>query len=137
MKLLLILSAFVAGAALYMRRHSEEKPVQEDDGAKWSEDDPQEEDSCNEMQQEELGASVRESSRAMDPLTLQGASRVTFDCADGKKRKFIIPGQNGAFLTKGDRGLLTFAGSAFISFEKEDGEFISPLFHTAPERRKA
>lgn len=89
------------------------------------------------IQNEVIGAVVIESSRAMDPLTLQGASRVKMECADGKKRKFVIPGPNGAFLIKGDRGLLTFAGSSFISFEKESGEFICPLFRTVPENRKA
>lgn len=99
--------------------------------------DSGDDDSSDEMQHEELAASILEASRAMDPLTLQGASRVTFDCEDGKKRKLLIPGPNGVFLTKGDKGLLTFAGSAFISFEKDDGEFVSPLFHTLPDGRDA
>jgi len=89
------------------------------------------------IQTEAISAVVMESNRAMDPLTLQGASRVKLDCADGKKRKFVIPGPNGAFLIKGDSGCLTFAGSSFISFEKDSGEFISPLFRTVPENRKA
>lgn len=136
MKLLTIVAAIAAGAALYLKRRSEKQAVQDEDNAElltYESDD----DSSDEMQHEELAASVLESSRAMDPLTLQGASRVTFDCEDGKKRKLLIPGPNGVFLTKGDKGLLTFAGSAFISFEKDDGEFVSPLFHTLPDGREA
>lgn len=162
MKIVTVISALVAGAAAkHLKRRDEKRAAKPQDDAntyvleedealfvmpreeaeeetgKYIVDAPEPEKEPGDVRKsEKIGAVVLESSRAMDPLTLQSASRVSFDCNDGMKRKFFIPGRNGVFLAKGERGLLTFAGSTFISFDKLNGEFVSPLFHTVPDRRK-
>lgn len=162
MKLVTVISALVAGAAAkHLKKRDEKREAQErnantyilgeeeanyaqpeerdeNESLKWEAAPADHEESPGDVRKsQKTNATVLEASRAMDPLTLQGASRVTFECPDEQKRKFFIPGQNGAFLKVGDKGVLTFSGATFISFEKEDGEFISPLFHTVPDRRKA
>lgn len=78
-------------------------------------------------------AEILEACRDMDPVTLQGWSRVRFLCEDGEERKFTFAGVNGLYLVSGETGLLEYRGKAFIGFEKDSGEYVSPLFHMLPE----
>lgn len=95
-----------------------------------------EEDEAGEEPQEEsrvCRAEILEACRDLDPVTLQGWSRVSFLCEDGVTRKFIFAGVNGLYLASGETGLLEYRGKAFVGFEKDSGEYITPLFHVLPE----
>jgi len=85
----------------------------------------------------ECRACVQESNRAMDFMTLQGASRVTFLTADGQTLKFHIPGESGAFLFKGDEGLLEYRDQTFLSFVKDSGEVVGAMYHIPAEETEA
>lgn len=78
-------------------------------------------------------ATIKSARREMDPVTLQGWSRVIFTCEDGKERKMYFPGENGVYLTAGERGILEHRDGAFVSFEKESGEIVGALYHLLPE----
>lgn len=78
-------------------------------------------------------AEILEACRDMDPVTLQGWSRVSFLCEDGETRKFTFAGANGLYLVSGEKGLLEYRGKGFVGFEKDSGEYVSPLFHVPPE----
>lgn len=98
------------------------------------ESEPQDDDeSADEEEQEEpaetVRATIKAASRDMDPVTLQGWSRVTFTCEDGEERKMYFPGENGVHLVAGERGILEHRNGAFISFEKDSGEVVGVLFH--------
>lgn len=74
-------------------------------------------------------AEIIEARREMDPVTLQGWSRVTFRCEDGEERKMYFPGENGVYLLKGENGLLEHCDGKFVSFEKDSGEIVGALYH--------
>lgn len=78
-------------------------------------------------------AEILDACRDMDPVTLQGWSRVSFLCEDGETRKFTFAGVNGLYLVSGEKGLLEYRGKALVGFEKDSGEYVSPLFHVLPE----
>ena len=67
--------------------------------------------------------------RRMDPLTLIGASEVTFVLADGTEVKLTIQGEGGTHLQEGDCGMLTWKGNTFILFEKDNDEVIGGMFY--------
>lgn len=67
--------------------------------------------------------------RRMDPLTLIGASDVTFVLESGEEVKLRVTGEGGKHLQEGDRGLLTWKGNTFILFEKDNGEMIGGMFY--------
>ena len=77
-------------------------------------------------------AEIRSARRDLDPVTLQGWSRVTFLCEDGVERKMQFSGDNGVYLTKGETGVLEHLNGKFISFEKDSGEIVAPLYHLTP-----
>lgn len=81
----------------------------------------------------QCSAVVEDACRAMDIITLQGASRVTFRTADGQKRKYLIPGEGGLHLRPGDEGTLEYHGQTFISFTKESGEIVGALYYIPAE----
>lgn len=78
-------------------------------------------------------AEVLHCCRRMDPVSLKGASDVTFILADETKVKLIVPGDGGLHLQEGDGGLLTWSGQQFILFEKDGGEVIGSLFYAPAE----
>lgn len=78
-------------------------------------------------------AVIKAAHRDMDPVTLQGWSRVIFSCEDGEERKMYFPGEHGVFLVAGEAGVLEHRDGAFVSFEKDSGEVVTPLFHLLPE----
>lgn len=140
MKLLAILAAFAAGAAAHAlmrsgadeRRDETAQPVttyelDHDEAAIDAEPDaPVERRAC-----------VEEASRAMDFMTLQGASRVTFRLENGEKLKLHIPGDSGKHLFKGDQGLLEYRGQTFLSFAKDNGEIVGALYYVPAEDTEA
>ncbi len=85
----------------------------------------------------ECRARVEESFRAMDFMTLQGASRVTFRTEDGQKLKFHIPGESGMFLKQGDTGILEYREQTFLSFVKDSGEIVGAMYHIPAEDTEA
>lgn len=78
-------------------------------------------------------AVIKSAHRDMDPVTLQGWSRVIFNCEDGEERKMYFPGENGVYLVASEAGVLEHRDGAFVSFEKDSGEIVTPLFHLLPE----
>lgn len=80
-----------------------------------------------------IRATIKSARREMDPVTLQGWSRVIFACEDGEERKMYFPGDNGIYLTAGEDGLLEHRDGAFVSFEKDSGEIVGALYHILPE----
>lgn len=81
-------------------------------------------------------AEILEARREMDPVTLQGWSRVTFLCEDGETRKMYFPGENGVYLLRGEKGALEHREGAFVSFEKDSGEIVGALYHIPAEARE-
>ena len=87
------------------------------------------EQAVDECPAQTVRATIRSASRDMDLVTLQGWSRVTFDCEDGERRKMYFPGENGIYMRAGECGMLEHRDGAFISFEKDSGEIVGVLFH--------
>ncbi|MBQ8555698.1 MAG: hypothetical protein IJ438_07485 [Clostridia bacterium] len=123
-------AALIAGLIISQKRGGEQEPPVlsrdipvSDDAA---EDAPAE---LGEIPVMEIRCTIVDSCRAMDPVTLTGASRVTFRDEAGYERKLHIPGSNGALLYPGDAGVLTCQGDVFVSFEKPDGEIVGALYH--------
>ena len=137
MKLLTILAAFAAGAAthfLLRRKQKEHEAPVMSEGATYelNHDEAVIEEAPDSAVQ--IGAVIRESCRAMDPITLRGASKLSFTCEDGVKRDFFVPGENGVHLVAGERGILEYHGNTFVSFTKESGEIVGALYHIPPEQ---
>ena len=141
MKLLAIIAAFCAGAAahhLLGRREQAARQEQTAAGETVYELEHEEAQIVgDEVQSCTIPARVKESSRAMDPLTLTGASRVTFVTEDDTELKFHIPGENGAYILPGEEGLLSYKGSTFISFEKASGEIIGVYYRMTADAEEA
>lgn len=152
MKLLAILAAFAAGAATHFllgRRNTQEQDehvmagsstyeLDHDEAVIEDAPDMTKEQEGREEQEEteapvQIGAVIAESCREMDPITLRGASRLSFRCEDGEKRDFFIPGESGVHLVSGERGTLEYQGLTFLSFTKESGEVVGALFHIPAE----
>lgn len=139
-KLLTILAAFAAGAAAHflttLKTNKDEENITQPTGTYELD---HEEAVIEDMQTAptECRAKVEESFRAMDFMTLQGASRVTFLTGDGQKKKFYIPGESGAFLVKGDEGVLEYRDQTFLSFVKDSGEVVGAMYHIPAEDTEA
>ncbi len=93
-------------------------------------EEPEAEDAA---QTQSVRAVIKAAQRDMDPVTLQGWSRVIFTCEDGVERKMYFPGKNGVYLVAGEHGLLEHRDGAFVSFEKDSGELVTPMYHLLPE----
>lgn len=141
-KLIFLLVGAAAAACLFLRKGSPQG--QADEQAAWlftAEPDKSDEkcDDDNEQNTADEGgvmtcqAEILETCRDLDPVTLQGWSRVRFLCEDGEKRKFFFSGSNGLYLASGEKGMLEYRGKEFIGFTKDSGEYVSPLFHVLPE----
>lgn len=124
-----LLAAGAVGWTLGKRHsaHEEASPVL---GA--SEAAPPPEDEA-EREEESALAEVLHCARRMDPLTLNGASDVTFILADGTELGFHITGEGSQHLQTGDSGLLTWTGGTFLLFEKDNGEIIGGMFYAPAE----
>lgn len=124
----MVLAAGVAGWALAKRRT---KPIEaQDPRVVYLED----EDAVIDAHQSSAGseaipAEVLHCYRRMDPLTLIGASDVTFVLADGTEVKLTVQGEGSTHLQEGDQGLLTWNANTFILFEKDNGEVIGGMFY--------
>ncbi len=68
-----------------------------------------------------------------DPVTLSGWTRLVCSCEDGTELTMSFSGNTGVYLTVGERGLLEHREGAFVSFEKENGEIVTPMYHMTPE----
>ena len=88
-----------------------------------------EDDAVIDPERPAVPAMVKTCFRRMDPLTLIGASEVTFVLADGTEVKLTIQGKGGTHLQEGDCGMLTWKGNTFILFEKDNGEVIGGMFY--------
>lgn len=135
MKLETIAKLLLGGAALALlfnirheRRHANENTGE---AVLTDAEESVQEDSAGEdtAQTETCRAEILEARREMDPVTLQGWSRVTFRCEDGEERKMYFPGENGIYLLKGETGMLEHRDGAFVSFEKDSGEIVGALYH--------
>lgn len=117
----------VFAAAMAMENGAEESPV-----------DPIDDMSDDEVDAgtETVMATIKKLRRDLDPVTLTRWSGVVFTCDDGVERKMYFPGENGVYLMVGERGLLEHRDGAFVSFEKENGEIITPLFHIPAEQEE-
>ena len=131
MRMAILAAAGVAGWALFRRK---EKPAGAGDGQ------PQvvylsDEDAVIDGAREPstAPAEVLHCYRRMDPLTLIGASEVTFMLADATEVKLTIQGEGGPHLQEGDCGMLTWKGNTFILFEKDNGEVIGGMFYAPAE----
>lgn len=82
-------------------------------------------------------AVIKSAKRDLDPVTLQGWSRVTFTCEDGAEMKMCFPGSNGVHLVAGEAGLLEHSDGAFVSFEKDSGEIVAALYHIPADTEEA
>lgn len=85
---------------------------------------------------ETVMATIKKLRRDLDPATLTRWSGVVFTCDDGVERKMYFPGENGVYLMVGERGLLEHRDGAFVSFEKENGEIVTPLFRIPAGREE-
>ena len=131
-----------AGAVATMLGHSPQDIVDDEVEERTDEEpDMDEDEPVNDAEAEQTDmpesqtcrAEILETCRDLDPVTLQGWSRVSFLCEDGETRKFTFAGVNGVHLVSGETGLLEYRGAAFVGFEKDSGEYISPLFHVLPD----
>lgn len=130
-----LLAAGAVGWALAKRQSAqEEEPhvLAASEAAPLPEDEAETADASAPEEQSAL-AEVLHCARRMDPLTLTGASDVTFILADGTELDFHITGDGSQHLQVGDSGLLTWAGAAFILFEKGNGEIIGGMFYSPAE----
>ena len=82
-------------------------------------------------------AVIKSAKRDLDPVTLQGWSRVTFTCEDGTEMKMCFPGSNGVHLISGEAGLLEHSDGAFVSFEKDSGQIVAALYHIPADTEEA
>lgn len=132
------LAAAAAAAGLKNRKAAEADPYHPQDepvpaAAEADEPMPADDEGEPDLSAKTVPAQVISASRAMDPVTFTGASRVTFRLPGGEKR-LIIPGDSGTHLIPGDSGMLVFSGDQFICFEKENGEIVGALYYApAPE----
>ena len=123
---LLIKAMLLAGAAavgVFLAR----KPAHEE-----SSQDPVECESKPDACDAELtteAAYVSAMVRAMDPLSLNPASVVTFTTYDGTELEVVIRGEGGLHVAQHDAGFLTMNGDVFVSFEKENGEIIGAMYY--------
>lgn len=74
-------------------------------------------------------AQVLHAYRRMDPITLTGATEVTFALDDGTEVKLLVSGEGSLHLTEGDSGMLTWSGDRLILFEKDNGELVGGMFY--------
>lgn len=130
----MLLAAGAAGWALAKKKAA---PRNEENGSHvvFLSDEEAKIDAC-EHSDLPVPARVRSSYRRMDPITLSGASDVTFLLEDETEIRLLIPGESGIHLKPGDRGLLTRKGIQFICFEKENGDVIGSLFYASAEVSK-
>lgn len=113
-------------------RIEEESPVPvELAETEMNEDDTAEEETLAPSQM--VRATIKSARREMDPVKLQGWSRVIFTCEDGEERKMYFSGPNGVYLTEGENGVLEHRDGRFISFEKDSGEIVGAMYHILPE----
>lgn len=129
MKLLMLLAAFAAGAVahhLWTQDATDGQTREEDTQMEQPDEDaPEGPPSCH--------AEVAEISRAMDPVTLTGATRAAFRTEAGETLKFLIPGDSGRYLVRGEQGMLEYRGGDFICFTKDSGEVVGALYHIPAE----
>lgn len=78
-------------------------------------------------------ATVKNSFRRMDPLTLNAANEAIFLLENGTEVRLNFSGDGGLHLLPGERGLLTWRGMHLIRFEKESGEVIGGAFYSPAE----
>lgn len=124
---------FLASVARALNNTVVEAGVQDEAPEEETADDIMEDDADDMTPSQTVRATIRSARREMDPVTLQGWSRVIFACEDGEERKMYFPGENGVFLTAGETGLLEHRDGAFVCFEKDSGEIVGALYHILPE----
>ena len=80
-------------------------------------------------------AEIRRVKHDMNPVTLSSWTRIVCDCEDGVERKMSFDGENGMYLSEGDTGMLEHRDGVFVSFEKDSGEVVAPLYHIPAEEK--
>lgn len=133
-----LLAAGAAGWALAKRKSSRNEEVPGDPHVVYLRDEDAVIDAKQESAEPEpVRAQVLHCYRRMDPITLSGASDVTFVLADGTEVKLLVQGEGGLHLSEGDTGLLTWQGIQFILFEKDNGEIVGSMFYAPAEEAEA
>lgn len=82
---------------------------------------------------ETVRATLRSVKHDMNPVTLQGWTRIVCDCGDGVVRKMSFDGETGVYLAAGESGLLEHHDGVFVSFTKDSGEVVAKLYRMLPE----
>ena len=82
---------------------------------------------------ETVRATLRKVKHDMNPVTLQGWTRIICDCEDGVERTMSFDGDTGVYLMAGERGLLEHRDGVFVSFTKDSGEMVTKLYRMLPE----
>ncbi len=129
----MLLAAGAAGWALAKRKSAANQPDSDPRVVYLSDEDAVIDAHHPSAEPAPVHARVRHCYRRMDPITLQGASDVTFVLDDDTEVKLLIHGEGGMHLQEGDSGLLTRSGMQFILFEKENGEVIGSMFYAPAE----
>lgn len=78
-------------------------------------------------------AEIKRVKRDMNPVTLSSWTRIVCACADGVERTMSFDGESGMFLSEGDTGVLEHREGVFVSFEKDSGEVVAPMYHIPAE----
>lgn len=79
-----------------------------------------------------IRATIRTAKHDMNPVTLQGWTRIICDCEDGVERTMSFDGDTGVYLTAGESGLLEHRDGVFVSFTKDSGEVVTRLYRMLP-----
>lgn len=133
MDIIKALGDFFSGIIDSISRTADEMADTVPEEAELSESEQTDEELIERMPTSTVRATIKSARREMDPVTLQGWSRVIFNCDDGVERKMFFPGDNGVFLVAGESGILEHREGSFVSFEKDSGEIVGAMYHIMPE----
>lgn len=78
-------------------------------------------------------ARIKRVKHDMNPVTLRGWTRLICECEDGQERTMSFDGETGVHLTDGEWGMLEHRNGVFVSFEKDSGEIVAPLYYVPAE----
>ena len=129
----LLLAAGAAGWALARRKSAANRTESDPRVVYLSDEDAVSDTHQTSSEPEAVHARIRQCFRRMDPVTLQGASDVTFVLDDETEVKLLVHGEGGIHLQAGDCGMLTWSGMQFILFEKDNGEVVGGMFYAPAE----
>ncbi|MBQ2954745.1 MAG: hypothetical protein IJE07_14540 [Clostridia bacterium] len=124
--------AILGGAAL-LAVASLLKPGWVDQPETWENQPEAEQEACESEGTTAVRATLRKVKHDMNPVTLQGWTRIICDCEDGVERTMSFDGDTGVYLMAGESGLLEHRDGVFVSFTKDSGEMVTKLYRMLPE----